>query len=159
VHSLSDKQAQFRANFYGWCAATSAPLADILDVFEDRLLFRHTPEWEALLDSTCSKRIEGIRSHNPAEADEPTAVDGWCEDNIKGAAQFIKHEILDGPYKGKAIEIDFDRWNPTRGLGPALLHGLEVLWNKISKRKTSPYKTRNQLNARFASLGIEVEKV
>ena len=159
MRSLSDKQRQFLADFEGWREATHAPVADVPATFEDRLLFRHTPEWEAFLDATYSKRIEGIRGHNPAEADKPTAVDGWCEDDIKCAAQFIKHEIPSGPYKGKAIEIDFDRWNPTRGLGPMILHGLEVLLNKIHKRKTSPYKTRRQLNRRFAALGIQIEKV
>ena len=159
MRSLSDRERQFRANFDGWCKAVSAPPADILDVFEDRLLFRHTPEWEAFFKAKCTPRTEGIRLHNPAEADKPTAVAGWCEKAIKCAGQFILHEILAGPYKGKVIEVDFDRWNPTRGLGPLILHGLEVLWNKVSKRKTSPYKTMRQLNRRFASLGIQIEEV
>jgi hypothetical protein len=45
--------------------------------------------------------------------------------------------------------------SPERGLAPAIMHGVEVLWHKLTGRKTSALYVAKGLRAR----GINVEFV
>jgi hypothetical protein len=74
-----------------------------------------------------------------------TAQRGWREMTINWPCQVIAHE-------GGLLEIDFDRMSPERGLAPAIVHGCEVMWHRLTGRKTSAIDVARGLRQR----GIKV---
>ena len=152
MRSLSDKQRQFRANFEGWCSHLKAPPAQVFDVREDRILFYgNVPKWVDWLDCRFPPWTKKIEDHQPT-GEGKTALTGWHEPKAFVSAQVILHR---SGFKGKFFELDWDWCNPDGGALPAMGHGLEVVWNKVTHNKTGPYAIRGVLVRR----GIEVEKV
>ena len=70
-----------------------------------------------------------------------TAQRGWREKVINWPCQIVQHE-------GGLLEVDFDRMSPERGLGPAIVHGCEVLWHQLTGSKTSAMDVAKGLRKR-----------
>ena len=153
MRSLSDKQAQFRANFDAWCLAKKVPICQVFNVREDRLLFYgdDPSEWIKWLDARFPYWRKGIKNHTPTD-EGITAIEGWHEPEPFVSAQVIFHA---SPIYGTFFELDWDWCNAERGALPAIGHGIETVWNRITGNKTGPYAIRRALVRRR----IKVEKV
>lgn len=154
-----DKPAQFRAILGAWRKAVDAPPIKLVRSYDDRCLIEATPDWLKWL--TESLAVEpwkrGIARHKPFGGKAKTAKWGVRGVRVFGAVQIIVHL-----YKGRLyLEIDFDHFNPGRGLAPAIGHAGEWMWLRRSwligrpKYKTDPY----HIAALMRRDGIKVESV
>jgi len=143
-----DKPGQFAAVFDGYHRAYNCPPCEILEVREDRILFRGV--WGPWLNRHCEPWNAMISEHEPYG--RKTAVVGWRDRYPFCSAQFILHQ---DPKLGSYYEMDFDLGNPNGGLLPLIRHGFEYLWYRIRKSKTNPYQVARLLRRR----GLEVERV
>ena len=164
-----DKSEQFWYDALAWFEHHHAPTVRPYDEpgvvwkLEDRCLIRATPDWEKWLDAMSMKPYNlfwpcdlGIKQHDPLNLGVVTAVRGVEETVIRRVLQGVLHEP---PGMPKLIEWDWDRWNKAGGLGPAILHGWEVVQQRLPwlrgkpKHKVDSYKVAEWLMRR----GIKVK--
>lgn len=122
------KQRQCLANLQAWIAALGLPILIPLAVRKDRAFFAPNGLFLAEIDGRPDfARWNAVAGHGV------TAICGWREARATCSAQVIQHE--------GAIEIDFDRFNPDFGAGPAFGHLVECLW----PGKTDPFRVQRAL--------------
>lgn len=165
MKSRSPKWAQFLANVTAYLSHVEAPSYSTLHVLPsgDRALLglfsRDEILWAKWLRCTCLAWDTGINLHQPFGYDTATA--GYRDTRAVASAQFVlhrsNHDII-----SSWIEIDFDLFNPGRGVGPAILHGIEwlryrvpKLWQDGENDVTDPWVIRRWL----IKSGIEVPDV
>ena len=140
----------FAGNFTAWVKFYSAPEYETFQLLPDRVIFLHSQEWEDWLDLNCPEWNFSIKKHRPFEMEMVTAVRGWREKVILCSAQFILHEFPEH----KFFEVDFDIFNPERGIGPAILHLGEYIRYRLpqvvgqNKHQTNPRLVRARLRKR-----------
>ena len=146
---IDTSSTQVGANFARWVSIMKPPEYTIHGVFNDRLLIRpvNTQEWLDWLEypnfSPWNKQID---KHQPFG--KITAIQGWHENKPFISAQLIQHYY----YYLEYFEIDWDIGNPDYGLFPLVVHSLEVLWNKVSKRTTNQEWVAASLEKRFTRM-------
>lgn len=82
---------------------------------------------------------EGVLVEAYAKNHGETVLYGYREARTRTAAQVIVHT--------HAVEMDFDHWHPW-DLAGLIGHGIEVVTNKLGKRKTDPEKIAAALRKR-----------
>jgi hypothetical protein len=118
---------------------------DLVAARQDRALWRDCGE---VVRAAVNADADGWARWDLVSNHGATAKRGWREKVINWPCQVIEHE-------GGLVEIDFDRMSPERGVGAALVHGIEVLWHKLTGRKTSALDVAQGLRRR----GVNVEIV
>lgn len=134
-------------NVRAWLEWVGAPPLELIVGLEDRCYFENTEEFDEWLKRESAdgyarfhKLGNSYREQVPCTSAEIT-VGGYFS---RVLGRTIEH----------VVEIDFDYYNPDYGLFYMLLHGIEVLKNKLPWRqtKTDPVKIAKGLRKR----GIEV---
>lgn len=121
------------------------PLPRVFDYQPDRIYIEYDDDFLARLKLlTIKKRFgrwdKGLKGHGE------TAWRGWRECVIRFSMQIIEHlKLFDSL---TPFEIDFDYWNPDGGVAPATGHIIEVILNKLKKRKTNPFRIMKALRKR-----------
>lgn len=128
-------------NALTWFKETNGPVPRLSDcnalgvvLCEDRAYLDSEADVLAHLRLHTSAWNCGKSRHRPWPSAN-TAVESGRERRAKWALQWVLHRLN----AWALIEIDFDRFNPDRGVAPALGHGVEVLWHKLTRARTDPY--------------------
>lgn len=133
------------------------PFVKAVEISRDRCWFEYHPQFESYLLQLVKRGDFTEWSHFIGGHGGMSRI-GYRENNVRCSMQIIFHDS--GRFTVPVVEVDFDYWNPERGLAPLALHGLEVGWNWIRRRKTNPYKIgrmimkrreREQRNERYPS--------
>jgi len=136
-------------NFARWASIMKPPKYTIYGFSKDRLIIRpvYLEEWlNWLCYPNFSSWNKQIKKHRPFNG--LTAAQGWRENKPFISAQIIYHYHYYLDY----FEIDWDIGNPNYGLLPLVVHCLEVLWNKVSKRTTNQEWVAASLEKRFSKM-------
>jgi len=156
-HTPEEKAQQAARNVFamlqhlGFAPGAPAPFL-ITKRCEDRVFFRVSGGWDDLRrwlnahsgngpQYDFEKWSAGLKKHG---LPNDPAILSWRQRRWRGMQLCL---LKSGTWEG-----DFDRFNPNFGLGPVLLHGLEVLKNWFTKKKTDPFKVA-------ASLRDEIEGI
>lgn len=132
---------QTAANVAAALAHYRIPHPATVSTLSDRIICRPSRELEDRMESLVTVGQfcgwDFVRNHGV------TAISGWRERVAACSMQIVRHTA--------AIEIDFDRFNPDMGAGPAFLHWLEC----VRPGKTDPFAIARGLRKR----GIDVPNV
>ena len=153
--ALSLAEKQMLANWEAFTQWQGEPLAQAhaLAVADDRVVF----EWPAGLDKWLDERWERweamIEAHQPFG--ERTALTGWREPRVKWSCQIVKHK------RGSTAlgEADFDRYSPAEGLVGLVGHAYDWVYQKVTGRRTSPWRTARSLRKRGVPVQMHVGPV
>lgn len=136
------KPERSAANVLAWAKEIGCPLPEIRESRVDRCYLA----WSDDVPYWCSDRMAPWQAWTKAHRPWPgirSAIRGWRERRPRWAAQIIEHRH---PQTGeRLIEIDFDRYNPAGG-GAAyeIGHCAEMIWHKISRQKTDPFRVARE---------------
>lgn len=127
-------------NVQAWLEWVGAPPLELIIGLEDRCYFENTEEFDEWLKRESADGY--ARFHKLGNS--------YREQVPCTSAEVTLHSFIGVD----VVEIDFDYYNPDYGLFYMLLHGIEVLKNKLPWRqtKTDPVKIAKGLRKR----GIEV---
>ncbi len=133
---------QVRENVFATFRHYGLPLLSVMEDFPDAVMLHGRIDFLEVLYGLV--RIGKFEPYNSVGGHGRTALQGWREAVAMYSMQIVEHIRV-------RIEVDFDIFNPSRGLGPLIGHGLECLW----PGRTSPWRIMKGLRRR----GIAVADV
>jgi len=136
---------QCAANVVAWLAHCGFdPGRDPFLNEADRTWFIRDSAWDAAILRMFNS---GLIERRHAKNHGVDVVDGYRECTGRCAAQIVVHR--------GSIEVDFDHWQPW-DLAGVIGHGIEVVRNKLGRRKTDPFEIAGQLKKRGIHVTLSV---
>jgi hypothetical protein len=130
------REQQSAANCLAWWKAHGGLVPRIKEARPDRVYFERCG---LLLASIKQLAKDKVLREASAKLHGDTVVIGYRETRTRTSAQVIIHT--------DCVEHDFDHWHPWDLVG-LVGHTVEVLSNKLGRRKTCPYRVARELRKR-----------
>jgi len=137
IYKYTERCVQCQVNVLAWLSykrLTPPGGVVFLEAYPDRVFIERNQKLEDSVSLDISSFCECYAGNHGSDV-----ITGFRENVGRCAAQVIIHTT--------AIEIDFDYWRPWDVVG-IFSHGWEILTNKIKKRKTDPFRIREELEKR-----------
>jgi hypothetical protein len=137
------EQRQCLANIQAVLNSYNLPSLEPIRVEPDRCNFKFSRRFLHNLANVCFE--QGLFSWCSMKVVMHTPVRCYREKILRYSAKITV-------YGENYIEIDFDEWNPCFGTwqraGAAFMHMLEIMRNRVSGRKSDPFKIADDLRGR-----------